>query len=212
MTSTQYASDDSFNKISRQITSRNVPNSYFKSSASPIKASLEENAIDEAFFDLGCSPSSTSSHKHLQPSMVIHSHDNSQSNIFPANSDLYDGECQSNNHFDNGNLENEYRGLEAAVLSQEDKTISADQVIELVSGISPSTSSNSDSISGNTRNKRQFPGPAGILPRLHEGLEGNPSLANLMRLHKGSDLKKFSCNENKFKNKSPTRQSIDGNL
>ena len=66
----------------------------------------------------------------------------------------------------------------------------ADEVIQMVTQVS-TDNSNADDRSNN-QISRQFPGPAGILPRLHPGLEAEPRLANLMRLHKGSDLRKYA--------------------
>ena len=66
----------------------------------------------------------------------------------------------------------------------------ADEVIQMITQIS-TDNSNADDRSNNQLS-RQFPGPAGILPRLHSGLDAEPRLANLMRLHKGSDLRKYA--------------------
>ena len=77
-------------------------------------------------------------------------------------------------------------------VNEKHPTIDADQIIELVTGISANDLEFQGSMTDVHSSNRQFPGPAGILPRLHTGVESNPGLANIMRLHRGSDLKKFS--------------------
>ena len=77
-------------------------------------------------------------------------------------------------------------------VNEKHPTIDADQIIELVTGISANDLEFQGSITDAHSSNRQFPGPAGILPRLHTGVESHPGLANIMRLHRGSDLKKFS--------------------
>ena len=82
-------------------------------------------------------------------------------------------------------------------VNEKHPTIDADQIIELVTGISANDVEFQGSITDVHSSNRQFPGPAGILPRLHTGVESNPGLANIMRLHRGSDLKKFSVTDPK---------------
>ena len=92
-----------------------------------------------------------------------------------------------------------------------DQKIDADHVIELVTREASQSSNCNKDVNNLQNNNRQFPGPAGILPRLHAGLESNPGLAKLMRLHKGSDLKKFSRADkhSNHVNRSPTGNSND---
>ena len=200
--------------MSKPTTSKKPPTRYFKPCESPIKASVKEKAIDEAYFDIACSPSPKSSPTQLNPFANMHSVANHRGDIVPTGRPLYQGQPPTNNYGDIDNLRNEnsLSGRCSVNISEDEDepVINADQVIELASGLSPSNLSYSDCRSDNPTSKRQFPGPAGILPRLHVGLEGNPRLASLMRLHKGSDLRKFSGNEKKY-NKSPTGNSTTEN-
>ena len=83
--------------------------------------------------------------------------------------------------------------IPSSPVNEKNPTIDADQIIELVTGISANDLEFQGSMTDVHSSNRQFPGPAGILPRLHTGVESNPGLANIMRLHRGSDLKKFSA-------------------
>ena len=93
-----------------------------------------------------------------------------------------------------------------AAKSPKNQMSDADAVIKMVTEVANDTSNAGDDRSNN-QISRQFPGPAGILPRLHRGLESEPRLANLMRLHKGSDLRKYAIGkeQTRYKHISPKR-------
>ena len=77
-------------------------------------------------------------------------------------------------------------------LVRKDPEIDADMVVELATQTYSSVNYYNENSPEIHTEDRQFPGPAGILPRLHKGLDSNPKLINLMRTRKGKDLKKYS--------------------
>ena len=179
--------------------------SYFQSNQSPIKPSAVNTNINNGssfWFDPTSTPNTKINNSHGD----VNVQDNyTCSRPLIIEQPPLQGVVELDNFFDKSSF---VTSKSPTTRSSNKRQMSdADQVIELVTGV---MSQNNTDL-GNYRsdlqtNNRQFPGPAGILPRLHVGLESDPRLANIMRLHKGSDLKIFtSANEQpNYIHKSPS--------
>ena len=154
----------------------------FKSIESPIKESASNSSVSSASFELfePCSPT------HFSKSPRKSQLQTSDSGRLP----LIEQDAQYNcKEISKTNTTIEFE--------QKEPEIDADLVVELATGTFLGESSYQEAVKDVHTGDRQFPGPAGILPRLHTGLDSNPGLANLMRMHKGRDLKKFSVHPSK---------------
>ena len=151
-----------------------------KSIESPIEESASNSSVSSASFELfePCSPTHFS--KSPNKSQLLNS-DSARVPMIEIENVQYNcdeiSKTNSTIHFE-----------------QKQQEIDADLVVELATGTFLGGTSYREAVKDVHNGDRQFPGPAGILPRLHTGLDSNPSLANLMRMHKGRDLKKFSVN------------------
>ena len=167
----------------------------FNSATSPIKGSSPNNSLCSASFELTHSPSPKTSSKsanypsiHQPPNVNKESNPNFSIPPLSAEPEILIEQNTVEHFVDEIPRLNSKSTVN---LEENQPEIDADLVVELATGTfagDPKLNNGDEIETGN----RQFPGPAGILPRLHTGLESNPRLATLMRLHKGRDLKKFS--------------------
>ena len=150
----------------------------FKSIESPIKESASNSSVSSASFELfePCNPT------HFSKSPRKSQLQTSDSGRVPLIE-------KDNVHL---NCEKISKMNSTIQFEQKEQEIDADLLVELATGTFLGDSSYREAVKDVHTGDRQFPGPAGILPRLHTGLDSNPGLANLMRMHKGRDLKKFS--------------------
>lgn len=183
-TSTQCIPITNINENIEQNERNNSTWPSFISAASPIKVS-SNNSLSSLSLELTHTPSPTKSSKSTNPQALHHSSNANRevNSNFPIPPFAVEPECSIEQNTIHAN----------PAVSQEPNTpeIDADLVVEMATGIFPVESKQNYGYEIE-RGNRQFPGPAGILPRLHTGLESNPRLATLMRLHKGRDLRKFS--------------------
>ena len=163
-------------KNAESINTNNT-NSFLLDVSSTTKTKDNNADISNPFMDAQCNMASTPTiFKEQLPVEKVIELDNFSSERTLTTSKLF-------------NTQN-YQPPKVIQLTRE-KLSDADDVIEMVTGVTPNTDDFGVDRSDRQSRNRQFPGPAGILPRLHEGLESNPRLANLMRLHKGSELKQY---------------------
>ena len=203
-TSTQCLKERNINENNQHCDKSNLPLSEFQSIESPIKVS-SNSSVGSASFELIDSPS---------PGKCLKTHNKQQSDRLTFEENLKDiprsfiqtkdtgpdtvierQEIQPfNDEIQCFNDEPPILDTNSSVdLIRKEPEIDADMVVELATQTFSGVNYYNENGPEIHTEDRQFPGPAGILPRLHKGLDSNPKLINLMRTRKGKDLKKFSA-------------------
>ena len=196
-TSTQCLKERNINENNQNYEKSKLPLSEFQSIESPIKVS-SNSSVGSASFELIDSPS---------PGKCLKTHNKQQSDRLTIEENLKDipkdtrpDTVIERQEIPQFNDEIQYFNDEPPILDtnssvdlvRKEPEIDADMVVELATQTFSGVNYYNENSPEIHTEDRQFPGPAGILPRLHKGLDSNPNLINLMRTRKGKDLKKFS--------------------